>query len=94
MNIKQLLKRYETLYVSFEPNEEEKLKRMLRSLGFEIPEKFSSPAKVHRDRTVSFISGFNEGMLYSSNWQFKKLCPKCLKIKYCKLSNENIDFAR
>ena len=91
MNINQLLKSYETLYVSFEPNQEEDFKRRLKSLGFEVPEKLrSSPAKIHRNRTVSFITGFNEGMLYS-NIKFEILCPNCRRIKYEKLSPENIE---
>ena len=92
MNITQLLKSYETLYVSFEPNQEEDLKKRLKSLGFEVPEKLrSSPAKIHRDRTVSFITGFNEGMLYSTKIQFEILCQNCCRIKYEKLSPEKIE---
>ncbi len=87
MNLNQLLNRYETIYLEFEPFEEEPLKRRLKSLGFDFPEKLKS----HRNRTVSFITGFNEGMLYSSNFQFEKLCPNCLKTDYKKLSPENIE---
>ena len=94
MNITQLLKSYETLYVSFEPNQEEDFRKRLRSLGFDVSEKLkSSPAKIHRDRIVSFITGFNEGMLYSTKLQFEILCPNCRRIKYEKLSPENIESA-
>ena len=94
MTISQLLKNYETIYVSFEPNQEEDFKRRLKSLGFEVPEKLrSSPAKIHRNRTVSFISGFNEGMLYSTKLQFEILCPNCRRIKYEQLSPENLESA-
>lgn len=90
MNITQLLKRYETIYLEFEPIEEEPLKLRLKSLGFDFSEKFKSPVKIHRNRTVSFISGFNEGMLYSSDTYFKKLRPECIKMDYKKLSPEEI----
>ena len=91
MNINQLLNRYETIYLEFRPNEEESLKRRLKSLGFDFPEKLKSPVKIHRNRTVSFITGFNEGMLYSSTLQFKMLRPECLKTDYKKLSPENVE---
>ena len=67
MNLNQLLNSYETIYLKFEPNEEEPLKKRLKSLGFDFPEKLKSPVKIHRNRTVSFITGFAEGMLYSSS---------------------------
>ena len=66
MYVTQLLKKYEVIYLSFEESDEERLKNHLRSLGFDLPEKLKSPVKLHRDRTVSFIAGFNEGMLFSS----------------------------
>ena len=91
MNLNQLLNRYETIYLEFRPNEEEPLKNRLKSLGFDFPEKLKSPVKIHRNRTVSFITGFNEGMLYSSNLQFKMLRPECLKTDYKKLSPENVE---
>lgn len=93
MNLNQLLNRYETVYLNFEPKEEEPLKRRLKSLGFDFPEKLKSPVKIHRNRTVSFITGFNEGMLYSSDLYFKKLRPECVKINYKKLSPENVESA-
>ena len=43
MNITQLLKSYETLYVSFEPNQEEDFKKRLKSLGFEVPKNSVPP---------------------------------------------------
>ena len=91
MNLNQLLNRYETIYLEFKPSEEEPLKRRLKSLGFDFPEKLKSPVKIHRNRTVSFITGFNEVILYSSNLQFKMLCPECLKTDYKKLSPENVE---
>ena len=90
MNLNQLLNRYETIYLEFKPSEEEHLKRCLKSLGFDFPEKLKSPVKIHRNRTVSFITGFNEGMLYSSS-NFKKFRPNCFKENYKKLSPENIE---
>ena len=90
MNLNQLLNRYETIYLEFRPNEEESLKNRLKSLGFDFPEKLKSPVKIHRNRTVSFITGFNEGMLYSSS-NFKNFRPNCLKEDYKKLSPENVE---
>ena len=90
MNLNQLLNRYETIYLKFEPNEEEPLKKRLKSLGFDFPEKLKSPVKIHRNRTVSFITGFNEGMLYSSS-DFRKFRPNCFKADYKNLSPENIE---
>ena len=90
MNITQLLNRYETVYLKFEPSEEEPLKLRLKSLGFGFPEKLESPVKIHRNRTVSFITGFCEGMLYSSS-EFEKFRPNYLKEDYKNLSPENIE---
>lgn len=91
MNICQLLKKYETVYISFEEGEKERLIARLRSLGFEVPDNISSPVKVHRDRTVTFITGFNEGMLYSMEKYYKKMYPEYFRIDYKKLSDENIE---
>lgn len=93
MNLNQLLKRYETVYLEFESAEEESLRNRLKSLGFDFPEKLKSPVKIHRNRTVSFISGFSEGMLYSSKLRFRLLRPNCLCIKYKMLSPENVESA-
>lgn len=90
MNLNQLLTRYETVYLAFETSEEEPLKMRLKSLGFDFPEKLKSPVKIHQNRTVSFITGFAEGMLYSSS-DFRKFRPNYFKTDYKDLSPENIE---
>ena len=89
MDVTQLLKKYEVIYLSFEESDEERLKNHLRSLGFDLPEKLKSPVKLHWDRTVSFITGFNEGMLFSSPRHFKKLYPNYLRMDYKKIADEH-----
>ena len=91
MNIPQLLEKYEVVYVSFEESEEPDFKDMLLSFGFDLSEKLKSPAKIHRDRSISFISGFCEGMLYSSDQMFKKYRPNYLKTDFKELSSSNTE---
>ena len=65
MNIIQLLKNYEKICLSFESKDEDELKKRLMILGYRIPEDFCSPVIIHRDGTLSFITGFVSGMFFN-----------------------------
>ncbi len=88
MKINELLKRHETLCVSFSEEEKPEFSKMLVSLGFSVPENFCSPAIIHRDKRVSFITGFVSGIYFSQpSRKLKK--HGVLKINYSKISPEN-----
>lgn len=90
MKIEELLKRYETLCVSFSEEEKSEFAERLVSLGFSVPENFRSPAIIHRDKSLSFITGFVSGMYFSQPaWKLK--IHRVLKTDYSKLSPEGIN---
>jgi len=85
MKINELLKNYETLCVSFSEEEKPEFSKMLVSLGFYVPENFCSPAIIHRDKRVSFITGFVSGIYFSQpSWKLKK--HGVLKIDFCDIT--------
>ena len=87
MNITQLLKNYEKICLSFESQDEEELKKRLMILGYRIPKDFRSPVIIHRNKTLSFITGFVSGMFFSqSEWKLRK--SGIFKTNYKKLSPE------
>ena len=89
MNITQLLKNYEKICLSFESENEVELKKRLMILGYRIPEDFRSPVIIHRNKTLSFITGFVSGMFFSqSEWKLQK--AGIIKTEYSKLSPEEI----
>ena len=88
MNITQLLKNYEKICLSFESEDEMKLKKRLMILGYRIPKDFRSPVIIHRNKTLSFITGFVSGMFF--NQPKEKLKEKgIIKVKYSELSPED-----
>lgn len=88
MNIIQLLKNYEKICLSFESKDEDELKKRLMILGYRIPEDFCSPVIIHRDGTLSFITGFVSGMFF--NQPKEKLKEKgIIKVKYSELNPED-----
>ena len=89
MNITRLLKQHKTLCVAFSEEEKAEFSKKLFALGFFVPENFSSPAIIHRDKTVSALTGFASGILFSQPAEkLKKYCV--LKIDYSELSPENL----
>ncbi|MBP1568935.1 MAG: hypothetical protein J6A12_00915 [Oscillospiraceae bacterium] len=54
-----------------------------------VPENFSSPAIIHRDKTVSVLTGFASGILFSQPAENLKKYG-VLKIDYSELSPENL----
>ena len=89
MNITQLLKNYEKICLSFESEDEVELKKRLMILGYRIPEDFRSPVIIHRNKTLSFITGFVSGMFFSQpEWKLRK--SGIFKTDYKKLSPEEI----
>ena len=88
MKIEELLNRYETLCVSFSEEEKPEFSKRLRSLGFSVPENFRSPTIIHRDKSLSFITGFVSGMYFSQPAEKLKKSG-VLKIDYSKLSPED-----
>lgn len=93
MNLSQILNRYKTVYLSFKESEKEELIEKLKAEGFKLPLEVSSPIKLHQDKSVSFISGFCEGMLYSADSCFKKSRPDCIKIDCSKITINEIESA-
>ena len=89
MNITQLLKNYETICLSFGSEDETKLKTRLLRLGFKVPENFRSPVIIHRNGTLSFITGFVSGMFFSQS-EGKLKRAGIIKTDYKKLSPEEI----
>ena len=88
MKIEELLKRYETLCVSFSEEEKPEFAERLDSLGFSVPENFRSPAIIHRDKSLSFITGFVSGMYFSQPaWKLKM--RRVLKTDFSKLPPED-----
>lgn len=89
MNITQLLRNYESVCLEFNDEQKEKLKKRLIRLGFKVPENFRSPVIIHRNRTLSFITGFVSGMFFNQpNRKLKK--AGIIKTDYTKLSPEEI----
>lgn len=64
MNITRLLKQNKTLCVAFSKEEKAEFLKKLFALGFFVPENFSSPAIIHRDKTVSAVTGFASGIFF------------------------------
>ena len=90
MNITRLLKQHKTLCVAFSEDEKAEFSKNLFALGFFIPENFSSPAIIHRDKTVSVLSGFASGILFSQPTEKLKKY-EILKLSYSELSpNDSI----
>ena len=89
MNITQLLKNYEKICLSFNKQDEDKLKKRLMILGFRIPKDFRSPVIIHRNKSLSFITGFVSGMFFSQSVNKLKRAG-IIKIDYSKLSPEEI----
>ena len=88
MNIIQQLKNYEKICLSFESKDEDELKKRLMILGYRISEDFCSPVIIHRDGTLSFITGFVSGMFF--NQPKEKLKEKgIIKVKYSELNPED-----
>ncbi len=90
MNIEELLKKFSVLCVCFEKNEEEKFKKRLADSGFSVRGEFSSPAIIHRNKTVTFINSTAAAMLFSrSSAEFEKQHIDIIKLNYRELSPEN-----
>ena len=88
MDLSQLLKNYETVCLDFKEEEKELLKARFLRLGFRVPKNFSSPVIIHRDGTLSFITGFVSGMFF--NQPKEKLKEKgIIKVKYSELNPED-----
>ncbi len=85
MNITRLLKQNKTLCVAFSKEEKAEFSKKLFALGFFVPENFSSPAIIHRDKTVSTVSGFASGILFFQPAEKLKKYG-ILKLSYSELS--------
>ena len=89
MNITRLLKQHKTLCVAFSEEEKAEFSKKLFALGFFVPENFSSPAIIHRDKTVSTVSGFASGILFSQPAEKLKKYG-ILKLSFSEISPENL----
>lgn len=63
--------------------------KKLFALGFFVPENFSSPAIIHRDKTVSAVTGFASGILFSQPAEKLKKY-EILKLSFSEISPENL----
>ncbi len=85
MNITRFLKQHKTLCVAFSEKEKAEFSKKLFALGFFVPENSSSPAIIHRDKTVSVLTGFVSGILFSQPAEKLKKYG-ILKLSYSELS--------
>ncbi len=90
MNITQLLKNYKIICLSFNDEEEDELRKRLVILGSRIPKNFHSPVIIHRDKSLSFITGFVSGTFFSQSVKKLKRAG-IIKIEYSELSPEEIN---
>ena len=89
MNITRLLKQHKTLCVNFSEEEKADFSKKLFALGFFVPENFSSPAIIHRDKKVSAVTGFASGILFPQPAEKLKKYG-ILKLSFSKISPENL----
>lgn len=89
MNITRLLKQHKTLCIAFSEEEKAEFSKKLFALGFFVPKNFSSPAIIHRDKTVSTVTDFASGILFSHPAEKLKKYG-ILKLGFSKISPENL----
>ncbi len=89
MNIIRLLKQNKTLCVAFPEEEKAEFSKKLFALGFFVTENFSSPAIIHRDKTVSAVNGFASGILFSQPAEKLKKYG-ILKLSFSEISSKNL----
>ena len=87
MKINELLKRHETLCLSFTAEETDEIRSRLSAEGFSLPPVLFSPILLHRDRTANSISGFAAAVLYSlPRRELSKYRPGVRKIDFCEIT--------